>query len=171
MDNIQKFEALGIKYDLFFQFEPSTYTYLVRNDKGKCIYKYYAEKDKLHRLADNAFFFGDDVARELEHYYHRRQVSRSSHDNVSEVATSVPGGSAVRQSFLEMVRNEQRINGDNAFHGSVLVAIVKLKTGAKETIVNHDCIEEKCNYYLNAYDENFRLKSCPDIQIVGIILA
>lgn len=175
MGNVDKFESLCMKYDLHFQFESSTFTYKIYNDKGKCVYKYYVEKDKLHRISDNAFFCSEEVGKEIKNYHFKQQISRSTYNdspvNPCKIADSVPGGAAVRQSFREMVRNEQLVNGDEAFQDSVLIAVVKLKTGAKEIIVNHESIEEKCNYYLQAYDENFRLKTCPDIQIVGIILA
>ena len=69
-----------------------------------------------------------------------------------------------------MVRGERLLKGNYAFQDSALIDVEKLKSGAKEIIVNNECIEEKCNYYLTAYDENFQLKSCPDIQIIGIML-
>lgn len=51
-----------------------------------------------------------------------------------------------------------------------LVAAVKLPTGAIELITNTDQIESKVEYYKNAYDDNFCLKTNPAIQIVGYML-
>ena len=171
---MKSFETLCMECDLHFQYNPATYIYIIRNDKGKCVYKYYAGKDKLHRISDNAFFYGKEVAKEIKNYHFKQQISRSTYDDIPvnpcKVAASVPGGAAVRQRFLEMMRGERLLKGDCAFQDSALIAVVKLKSGAKEIIVNHEGIEEKCNYYLTAYDENFQLKSCPDIQIVGIML-
>jgi hypothetical protein len=53
---------------------------------------------------------------------------------------------------------------------SVMVAVVKLPTGAYETIVNSNHIESKCEYYLKAYDEEFKLKTNPEVSIVGIMI-
>lgn len=51
-----------------------------------------------------------------------------------------------------------------------LVVAVKLPTGAIELITNTDQIESKVEYYKNAYDDNFCLKTNPAIQIVGYML-
>lgn len=54
---------------------------------------------------------------------------------------------------------------------SVLVTAVKLPTGAIEVITNHQNLEEKSEYLFSAYDDEFRLKTNSDVQIVGYILA
>ncbi len=50
---------------------------------------------------------------------------------------------------------------------SYIVVAVKLPTKTKELITNTQGLEEKYQYYLEAYDEDMRLKSMPKIQIVG----
>ncbi|WP_207627743.1 MULTISPECIES: hypothetical protein [Bacillaceae] len=47
---------------------------------------------------------------------------------------------------------------------------VRLPSGAFETITNTSCIPEKLGYYLNAYDDQFRLKVNPDVKIVGYMI-
>jgi hypothetical protein len=51
-----------------------------------------------------------------------------------------------------------------------LVVAVKLPTGATELIINTENIESKAEYYRNAYDDTFCLKTNPQIQIVGYML-
>jgi hypothetical protein len=51
-----------------------------------------------------------------------------------------------------------------------LVVAIKLPTGAIELIANTDQINSKVEYYKNAYDDNFCLKTNPAIQIVGYML-
>lgn len=52
----------------------------------------------------------------------------------------------------------------------VLVIAVRLPNGAIETITNYQCVREKIDYYVTAYDDEFRLKSNPEIRIVGYML-
>lgn len=52
----------------------------------------------------------------------------------------------------------------------VLTVAVLLPSGAIEVITNTDKLAEKIEYYLDAYDEDFRLKSNPEIKIVGYML-
>lgn len=49
----------------------------------------------------------------------------------------------------------------------VLTVAVKLPTGAIEVITNHQNIKEKIDYYLNTYDQEFKSKNNPEVQIVG----
>jgi len=48
-----------------------------------------------------------------------------------------------------------------------MIISVKLPTGAKEMIINTQDIPNKYQYYINAYDDDMKLKTCPSIQIVG----
>ena len=48
-----------------------------------------------------------------------------------------------------------------------MVVAVKLPTGATEIIINTENIQSKYEYYLSAYDEEMKLKTNSDIQIVG----
>lgn len=52
-----------------------------------------------------------------------------------------------------------------------LEVLIKLPTGAIETIINTEDIAEKVSYYLNAYDDEMRLKAKPEIQMVGFNLS
>lgn len=74
--------------------------------------------------------------------------------------------SLIRAKFLEETKEISK------WHTFVkyLVVAVKLPTGAIELITNTDQIESKVEYYKNAYDDNFCLKTNPAIQIVGYML-
>lgn len=50
-----------------------------------------------------------------------------------------------------------------------LIVVIRRPEGAHEIITNTDKIPEKIDYYLNAYDEEARLKACKDIIIDGIL--
>lgn len=52
----------------------------------------------------------------------------------------------------------------------VCIVAVKLPNGAIETITNYQAVQEKIDYYKNAYDDSFRLKSNPNIRIVGYMM-
>jgi hypothetical protein len=52
-----------------------------------------------------------------------------------------------------------------------MVAVaVRLPNGALETIVNYHEVKDKLDYYMNAYDDEFRLKTNPAIRIEGFML-
>ena len=69
----------------------------------------------------------------------------------------------IRENFrcetIEKVRN-----------ATYLVVAVKLPTGAIELITNTQKIESKCEYYLHAYDDDFRLLANKNIQVVEYML-
>lgn len=67
----------------------------------------------------------------------------------------------------EKFRCERIENVDDAVY---LIVAVKLPTGAIELITNTQDINSKVEYYLNAYDDDFRLKNNRDIQIVGYMI-
>ena len=175
-------EDLLISLDLRFIHDPVTLTTVIYNDAGKCIYKYYINKDKLHRVSDNVFFYGERACAELYRYRDEVGVARTtpvmscrlSADNAEGIGVPVVGNasdvggaaikSPIRQRFEEDIK---------AFHErlpEVLIAVIQLPTGAKEIITNTTHIEEKIHYYLDKYDYQFRLKTCPEVKIVGIIL-
>jgi len=52
----------------------------------------------------------------------------------------------------------------------LLIAAVKLPTGAIEVITNTALISTKADYYINAYDEEFKLKANSEVQIIGFML-
>lgn len=52
----------------------------------------------------------------------------------------------------------------------LLITVIKLPNGALETIVNYNNLGEKMDYIVDAYDDNLKLKTCQDIQIIDFIL-
>ena len=51
-----------------------------------------------------------------------------------------------------------------------LIMAVKMPNGEFEIISNSHGIEDKIAYYEKAYDDEMRLKTCPDIHIVDFII-
>ena len=56
------------------------------------------------------------------------------------------------------------------FEPQYLVVAVRLPNKSVEIITNTQNIPSKMEYYRNAYDDNFKLKTCPDIQIINYML-
>ena len=52
-----------------------------------------------------------------------------------------------------------------------IVVAVKLPTGATELIINTEMVESKVEYYMNAYDDDMRLKNNQQIQIISWLFA
>ena len=52
----------------------------------------------------------------------------------------------------------------------VLVVAVRQPSGAVETITNTTHIPEKIAYYREVYDSDFRLKSNPEVHVIGFLL-
>ena len=59
---------------------------------------------------------------------------------------------------------------DNVFKPAYIVTAVKLPTGAIELAVNTENIAEKIDYILEAYDDNMRLKTNPEICMQNIMI-
>lgn len=80
-------------------------------------------------------------------------------------------GESLRDRFIretaEYIPDEQKM----AKAARYLVAAVLLPTGAVELITNTQYVPSKIEYYLKAYDDEFKLKTNPAIQIVGFMLA
>lgn len=51
-----------------------------------------------------------------------------------------------------------------------LIVAVLLPTGAIEIIHNTQMLESKIKYYVDQYDEQFRLKTNPDVRIVDYMI-
>lgn len=68
----------------------------------------------------------------------------------------------LRKRFIEDVKEKTA--------PELLVVAIKLPTGAIETIVNTSKLAEKIQYYMDAYDDEFKLKANPAIKIVGYML-
>ena len=56
------------------------------------------------------------------------------------------------------------------FKPTYIVTAVKLPTGAIELAVNNENIAEKIDYILEAYDDQMRLKTNPDIIMTQIMV-
>ena len=56
------------------------------------------------------------------------------------------------------------------FKPTYIVTAVKLPTGAIELAVNNENISEKIDYILEAYDDQMRLKTNPDIIMTQIMV-
>jgi len=52
----------------------------------------------------------------------------------------------------------------------LLVTVVQLPSGGQEVATNSSNIEEKINYILENYDDDFRFKKSPQVQVIGYIL-
>ncbi len=68
----------------------------------------------------------------------------------------------LRARFIKEAEEKERT-------AQMLIAAVKLPTGAVEVITNTAKIATKVDYYNTAYDEEFRLKSNPNVRIVGFM--
>lgn len=85
----------------------------------------------------------------------------------NENPTGLPKGlSLLRMKFLAETEGFE----SQATKRTYLIVAVKLPTGAIELITNADQLQTKIEYYKNAYDDNFCLKTNPAIQIVGFML-
>ena len=56
------------------------------------------------------------------------------------------------------------------FKPTYIVTAVKLPTGAIELAVNTSNIEQKIDYILEAYDDDMKLKSNPEIQMTNLMI-
>ena len=55
-------------------------------------------------------------------------------------------------------------------HFRILVVLVKQPSGAIEVITNTDHLDQKIAYYLENYDEEFRLKQNRNVQIIDYMM-
>lgn len=51
-----------------------------------------------------------------------------------------------------------------------LVVAIELPSGAIEIISNTEYINNKADYYIQNYDNDFRLKANPDVRVVGYMV-
>lgn len=70
-----------------------------------------------------------------------------------------------RRAFVEAYKS----NKGHMFD-CILVVAVYLPTGATEIITNHYEVESRMKYYMDAYDDEFRLKSNPKVKVTGFML-
>ena len=67
------------------------------------------------------------------------------------------------------ITGEPIYNGDT-FSPSYIVTAVQLPTGAIEIATNTECIAEKIDYILNAYDEDMCLKTNTEIKMLDAMI-
>lgn len=75
--------------------------------------------------------------------------------------------------YLKMIRDcmePESTEDTNVFKPTYIVTAVKLPNGAIELAVNNSAIKEKIDYILEAYDENMRLKTNPDIEMQQLMV-
>jgi len=77
-------------------------------------------------------------------------------------------GAELRESFIDQTISKG--NGTPIKNIDVVVTAVSLPNGAIETITNYQGVESKIEYLRDAYDEEFKLKSNPDVEIVGFMV-
>jgi hypothetical protein len=75
---------------------------------------------------------------------------------------------SIKEKFVEEVKNIKTVDVGSELN--YLVVAIKLPTGAIELITNTECLGNKIHYYMNAYDENFKLKTNESIEIVGFMM-
>lgn len=80
--------------------------------------------------------------------------------------TLLQRGGKMEKSLKEKFQDE--ILAHNTLN--VVVVAVKLPIGAIEIITNTQMLGEKLTYYIHAYDDDFRLKTNPAIQIVEYMI-
>ena len=72
--------------------------------------------------------------------------------------------------MLTREKFEKKIKYYESKELKIVVTVCKLPTGALEVLVNHDKLKEKIKYYSTAYDEDLKLKTCKDVQLMDIIM-
>lgn len=72
---------------------------------------------------------------------------------------------ALKEQFIKDMFSED--NGKAIKGREVLVTLVKLPTNSIEVITNTSNIISKVKYINEAYDDNFKLKTNPQVEIVG----
>lgn len=71
---------------------------------------------------------------------------------------------------MEELRQRFLKESEDPINRVVLVTAVMLPNGAIETITNSYRLADKIEYLRDAYDDEFRLKSNPEVRIVGYML-
>lgn len=68
----------------------------------------------------------------------------------------------LRERFIREAREKEGA-------AEMLIAAIRLPTGAVEVITNTALIPTKVDYYKTAYDDRFRLKGNRSVQIIGFM--
>lgn len=74
----------------------------------------------------------------------------------------------LKEKFIEETISKG--NGEPVKGFDVLVTLVKLPTNAIEVITNTQGIRSKIDYLINTYDDDFKLKANPAVEIVGFVV-
>lgn len=69
---------------------------------------------------------------------------------------------------VEMLERGEKVR--EVFKPSYLITAVKLPTGAIELAINDKNIVEKIDYILEAYDDDMKLKSNPEISMSNMMI-
>lgn len=69
--------------------------------------------------------------------------------------------------MLTRKKLEEKLNKSDKI---CIVTACKLPSNAIETLVNYQKLEEKKEYLLSAYDDNLKLKTMKDIQLLDCIV-
>jgi hypothetical protein len=72
----------------------------------------------------------------------------------------------VRERFLNDIKHFEAFQ----IKPKYLVVAVELPTGATEVITNAEELASKVEYYKNAYDDDFKLKTNSNVRIVGYMI-
>lgn len=83
-----------------------------------------------------------------------------------DLPTATPKKKLVRE-VEEYIR---RLDSSKITVSYKIVFAIKLPTGAVELIINTENIREKLEYYLKAYDDDLKLVSNRQVEIVGYML-
>lgn len=92
------------------------------------------------------------------------QIARTIKQNVKKTAKHNPV-TEVRKKFVETYEANK-----GHMYDCILVVAVYLPSGATEIITNHYDVEGKMEYYLDKYDDEFRLKANPQVKVTGFML-
>ena len=69
--------------------------------------------------------------------------------------------------MLTRKKFEEKLQKQNM---KLIITVVKLHTGALETLINSSELESKKEYLLNAYDNELKLKTFREIELIDIIV-
>lgn len=72
--------------------------------------------------------------------------------------------------YLMMLKKAMEIPAREPFKPTYIVTAVKLPTGAIELAVNNTNIEQKIDYILGAYDDDMKLKTNSEIQMINLMV-
>lgn len=137
------------------------------NAKGKLIFQVWATTGRMNVQTSGSVVNGlSQIEKYLDNYFADQQEGE-----VFDTKHKLPDFlSDARREFIIRVGKEREKPANMQFTDCILVVVVETLTGAKETIVNYQDIEAKVDYYMDAYDDSFRLKTNKHIRILGTMI-